>query len=101
MTDPNTLGAGWYIKEASVSGTPIVLIATYPEADFQVSLVRAYVQDGNVINYIVNDVTLADLTETGVKGTNVVQPDYVILVVSFISQQGFVDYQFQAKSPKK
>ena len=101
MTDPGTLGLGWYIKEVSVSGTPMTLIGTYPEADFQVSLVRAYVQGGNVINYIVNDVTLADLTETGVKGTNVVQPDYVILVVSFISQQGFVDYQFQAKSPKK
>lgn len=76
----------------------MTLIPVYPEADFQVSVVRVYVGSG-VINYIVNDITLEDASETGNKGANVVKPNYVILVVSSISLKGFVDYQFRARIP--
>jgi len=77
------------------------LTPVYPEADFQVSLVRVYMQGGKIVNYLVNDVTLQDLSETGDIGTNVVQPNYAILVVSHITPKGSVDYQFQARTPKK
>jgi len=99
MTDPGTLGAGWYIQDAKVSGASLTLTAVYPEADFQVSVVRVYMQGGALVNYLVNDVTLEDATETGNKGANVVQPNYVILVVSPVMPLGFADYQFRARIP--
>ena len=99
MTDSATLGQGWWIQSAKLSGAQLTLTTGKAplEADFQLSVVRAYVQNGQVINYIVNDVTLADLTETGVKGANLVQPNYVILVASSITRMGVDDYQFQVK----
>jgi hypothetical protein len=47
----------------------------------------------------VNDVELEDVSETGTKGAYVVEPNYIILVVSYVSQKGWVDYQFKAVSP--
>jgi len=98
MTDWATLGAGWYISEAKVSGTTITLTPIYPEADFMVSVVRVYVEDG-VIKYIVNDVKLEDLSEIGTKGAYILEPNYVILIVSSVSQKGWVDYKFKATPP--
>jgi immune inhibitor A len=98
MTDWATLGAGWYISSASVSGTPLTLTPVYPEADFQVTVIRVYSENG-VIKYLVNDVELEDVSETGTKGAYVVEPNYIILVVSYVSQKGWVDYQFKAVSP--
>lgn len=95
MTDPNTLGAGWYISDAQASGTPLTLTPVYPLAEFQVSLVRHYVS-GSEPEYIVNDIDL-ETGNTGTKGANVLQPDYVILVVSSLSM-GLVDYAFEAKT---
>ncbi len=95
MTDPNTLGAGWYISDAQVSGTSLTLTPLYPLAEFQVSLVRHYLS-GSGPEYIVNDIDL-ETGNTGAKGVNVLQPDYVILVVSSLST-GLVDYAFEAKT---
>jgi hypothetical protein len=101
MTDSAALGAGWWIQTAAVSGTQLTLTTGKAplEADFQVSVVRTYVQDGSIVNYLVNDVILDDASETGNKGADMVEPNYVILVVSSITLKGFVDYQFQARIP--
>jgi hypothetical protein len=101
MTDSATLGAGWWIQSATIDGTELTLApagAALP-ADFQVSTVRVYVQNGNIINYIVNDMTLIEPKNSGSKGSNVVDPNYIVLVVSCVSRKGFVDYQFKAQSP--
>lgn len=98
MTDWATLGAGWYISEAKVSGVSLTLTPAYPEADFQVTVVRVYVNDG-IVNYLVNDVTLEDMFETGSKGANMLEPNYVILVVSFVGKRGWVDYKFAVRIP--
>lgn len=95
MTDPATLGAGWYISDAKVSDTTLTLTPVYPAAQFQVSLVRAYVS-GSMPSYIVNDIDL-ETGNMGTKGANVLQPNYVILVVSSIST-GLVDYEFEVKN---
>jgi hypothetical protein len=100
MTDSATLGAGWWIQSAKTSGAAMTLApASAPlPAYFQVSVVRVYVQNGIITNYIVNDVDLSTPTNTGTKGySNVVRPDYVILVVSSVGRKGFVDYAFSAE----
>jgi hypothetical protein len=95
MTDTSTLGAGWYIKEAKVSGVAITPNAVYPPANFQVTAVRVYVENGVITNYIVNDIDL--LTgNTGIKGANIKKPNYIILAVSVINTMGAVDYTFWA-----
>lgn len=99
MTDPATLGPGWYIQDAQVSGASMTLTPAYPGADFQVSIVRVYTENGQIVNYLVNDVTLNTTTETGNKGTYVLEPDYIILVVSYVTPFGSVDYQFKAQTP--
>jgi len=99
MTDSSVLGTGWWIQSATVSGTQLALTTGKAPlaADFQVSVVRAYVQDGAVVNYLVNDMEIDSASETGTKGANVLAPNYVILVVSSVSRQGFVDYQFEVE----
>jgi len=99
MTDWATLWDGWYINEAIVSGEPVTLTPVYPEADFQVSLVRVYVKHDVVKKYLVNDIELEDETETGTKGAHVNAPDYVILVVSYVGQKGLADYAFWVNTP--
>lgn len=64
---------------------------------WHVTVVRAHVEDSVVVNYLVNDMELEDATETGIKGALVLDPDYVILVVSYVGQTGTVDYEFQVK----
>jgi len=101
MTDTSTLGDGWYIQSAKVSDTQLTLTTGITlEADFQVSVVRVFVNDkGDIVDYLVNDMTLEEASETGTKGTYAVYPYYAILVVSCVSRRGFVDYQFQAVVP--
>jgi len=101
MTDWATLYEGWYISEASVSGTPLELAPIYPEADFQVTVVYAFVTHGCTI-YLPADMYLKDETETGF-ALAFTDSIHVILVVSPIQHQGFVDYAFKAtplKIPK-
>lgn len=102
MTDSSTLGAGWWIQSADVGGMGLTLsTGKVPlDANFEVSVVRVWVQDGVIYKYIVNDMELNHTTETGVKGTgaNVLDPNYVILIVSTVSRTGVVDYKFQAKT---
>jgi len=76
----------------------MTLTPAYPGADFQVSVVRVYTENGQIVNYLVNDVVLDTMTETGNKGVNVLEPDYIILVVSYVTPFGLVDYQFRAKT---
>jgi hypothetical protein len=97
MTDSATLGQGWWINSAKVSGTDLTLTTGKAplEADFQVSLVRVYVQDGVIVKYLVADT----LTEEPSEGANIRAPNYVILVVSAISRKGVVDYQFRVRVP--
>jgi hypothetical protein len=95
MTDWATLYEGWYIASASVSGTQLTLTPVYPEADFQVTVVYAYIIDGKTL-YIPCDMWLCDKTETGITLALTQKPNYVILVVSPITQKGIVDYAFNA-----
>lgn len=92
MTDWAVTFEGWYIKEASVSGTPLELTPTPLEVDFQVTLVYV-VEFRGKIYYIPMDMDLDDETETGIAlaYTNSI---YVILIVSPTMQKGFVDYGF-------
>jgi len=95
MTDWATLYEGWYIQSASVSGTQLTLTPVYPEADFQVTVVYAYIIDGKTL-YIPFDMWLCDKTETGIELAYAKKPNYVILVVSPTMHKGWVDYQFKA-----
>ena len=103
MTDWAFLYEGWYISEARVSGTPIDLSAHVPpppdwEADFMVSAVYTFEIDGDTI-YVPVDFWLDDETEIGIYG-GVKKPQYsTILIVTSISEEGFVDYTFSAKKP--
>jgi len=97
MTDSSTLGQGWWIQSAKLSGTDLTLTTDKAplEAHFQVSLVRVYVENGVIVNYLVADT----LTEEPSEGVNIRAPNYVILVVSAISRKGFFDYQFRVRIP--
>jgi len=95
MTDWATLYEGWYIASASVSGVELTLIPVYPEADFQVTVVAAYIIDGKTL-YIPYDMWLWDETETGVTFSLTKKPHYTILVVSPTMEKGWIDYQFKA-----
>ena len=101
MTDSATLGEGWWIQSAKVGGTDLTLTTGKAplEADFQVSVVQVYVENGVIVKYIVNDMELEDASETGTKGANILAPNYVILVASSIGRKGVVDYAFQVKTP--
>ncbi len=99
MTDAAVLYEGWYISSASVSSTPLELAPIYPEADFQVTVVYAFEIDGCTI-YMPLDMWLKDETETGLAAAFAKGPIYVILVVSPIQHQGFVDYSFKATTLK-
>jgi len=96
MTDSSVLGAGWWIQSAKVSDAQLTLTTGKAplEADFQVSLIRVYVENGVIVKYLVADT----LTEEPSEGANIVAPNYVILVVSSVTRKGFVDYTFWAKS---
>jgi hypothetical protein len=94
MTDWATLYEGWYISSASVSDKELTLTPVYPEADFQVTIVYAFVIKGCTI-YLPADMYLKDETETGF-ALAYTDSIHVILVVSPIQHQGFVDYAFKA-----
>jgi len=94
MTDWGTQYEGWYIQSASVSGTTLTLTPVYPEADFQVTVVYAFVIKGCTI-YLPADMYVKDETETGF-ALAYTDSIHVILVVSPIQHQGFVDYAFKA-----
>jgi len=97
MTDSLTTGAGWYINDAKVSGTSLTLTPVPLPTAFQVSVVRvAITPNGEIADYIVNDVDL-DASWAGTKGARVLDPNYVILVVSSVGRTGSVDYTFEAK----
>jgi hypothetical protein len=101
MTDQYTNWPGWYIESASVSSTPLELTPIYPEADFMVTAVYAFVM-GKCTIYIPVDMWLSDKTEVGTT-FGLEKPSYTILIVSSKSQHGFVDYAFKAtplKIPK-
>ncbi|MEM1540850.1 MAG: immune inhibitor A [Candidatus Bathyarchaeia archaeon] len=96
MTDWATLYEGWYIASASVSGVELTLTPVYPEADFQVTIVYAYIIDGMTL-YIPFDMWLCDKTETGVDISPTKKPNYTILVISPTMRKGWVDYKFKAE----
>jgi len=97
MTDSTVLGQGWWIQGAKVSDAPLALTTGKAPlaARFQVSLVRVFVENGVIVKYLVADTLTYEPTE----GANIQKPNYVILVVSSVSRQGFVDYKFWAQSP--
>jgi immune inhibitor A len=106
MTDWATLGAGWYIQSAKVSGSALTLIPAYPPAKFQVTAVKEVTtQDGTFVKYLVNDMDLETPSNTGTMGFHIciLEPEQhkwrVTLVVSVINHKGLTDYTFQAKSP--
>jgi hypothetical protein len=96
MTDWATTYEGWYISEATVSGTPIDLAPFAPdwEADFMVTAVYAFVICGHTI-YMPVDMWLCDKTEFGMT-FGAKKPSYTVLIVSSKSEQGWVDYKFKA-----
>jgi hypothetical protein len=102
MTDWATTYEGWWINSATVSGTELTLaplVPIPPEADFQVTIVQAFVIDGKTL-YIPFDMWLKDTTETGISVGYAQKPNYAILVVTPITQKGLVDYEFQATTLK-
>ncbi len=99
MTDWAFTYEGWYISEARVGGIPIELSAYTPpppdwEADFMVTAVYAFVTHKCTV-YLPVDIWLCDETEWGIT-IGVPKPSYTILIVSSISEEGFVDYEFSA-----
>jgi len=96
MTDWATLYEGWYIQSASVSGTPLTLTPVYPEADFQVTVIYAYIIDGMTL-YVPFDMWLCDKTEIGMSLAYTKKPNYVILAISPTMRKGWVDYKFKAE----
>jgi immune inhibitor A len=94
MTDWFTTYEGWYISDASVSGEALTLTPVYPEADFKVTAIHAFVM-GKCIIYIPVDMWLCDETEWGMT-LGLKKPSYTILIVSNLSEKGFVDYEFKA-----
>jgi hypothetical protein len=98
VTDWATTEEGWWINSTTVSGTELTLAPLPPippEADFQVTVVYAYIIDGKTL-YIPFDMWLCDKTETGIELAYAKKPNYVILVVSPTMHKGWVDYQFKA-----
>ncbi len=94
MTDWYTTWPGWYISDASVSGTELDLDVIYPEAEFMVSVVYKYKCRGNYY-YYVKDMHLCDESNFGIKFVPVSKPASIILVVSPIMPNGFTDYSFK------
>jgi len=94
MTDWAALNEGWYINEATVSDIPLTLTPVYPEADFSVTVVHAYVNE----RIHISDMPLHDETEEG-NTPPLREPSYVILIVSPITTKGFVDYTFDSFVP--
>ena len=94
MTDWATLYEGWYIKSASVSGTPLELTAAYPEADFKVTVIYAFECHGRTF-YLPADMWLNDETEEGFAFGYAKGPVYILLAISPTIEKGFVDYQFK------
>jgi hypothetical protein len=96
MTDSSTLGQGWWIQSAKVSGTQLTLTTGMDplEADFQVTAVYAFVICGHTI-YMPADMWLCDKTEFGMT-FGAKKPSYTVLIVSSVTRKGFVDYRFKA-----
>jgi hypothetical protein len=86
---------GWYIASASVSGVELTLTPVYPEADFQVTVIYAYIIDGKTL-YIPYDMWLCDKTEIGMSLAYAKKPNYVILAISPTMRKGWVDYKLRA-----
>jgi immune inhibitor A len=95
MTDWAVLGKGWFIKSASINGVPLTLTPVYPKADFQVTLVYAYIYHRQTF-YFPIDMWLNAKTETGFGIAFLDKPSYVIMVVSPTMLHGWVDYRFRA-----
>jgi immune inhibitor A len=95
MTDWATLYEGWFIQSASIDGVPLTLTPVYPKADFQVTMVYAFVTHRQTI-YVPFDMRLNDKTETGFDVAFANKPSYIILVVSPTMLRGWVDYGFKA-----
>jgi hypothetical protein len=100
MTDSATLGEGWWIQSAEVSGTPLTLSTGKAplDANFQVTVIQALVICGRTL-YMPFDMWLWHKTEIGMAFGYAQKPSYIILVVSSVSRQGFVDYAFKALPP--
>lgn len=95
VTDWATLYEGWYISEASISGTALDLMPVYPEADFQVSLVYYMKFSGEYYPIFVWDLSLDSATEEGTTWVFPPHRGYVVLVVSAIHDAGLADYSFE------
>ncbi len=96
MTDWSTTNDGWFIKEGSVSGTPITLVYDIVEARFMVSVVQVIETWKHTI-YIPWDMRVNDLTNEGSSLLFNYWNFKVILVVSPIMEAGFTDYSIKAQ----
>ncbi|MCP4762994.1 MAG: hypothetical protein GY870_14545 [archaeon] len=96
MTDWGTEYEGWYINSASVSGTSIELEKVLPEADFMVTVIEVRNTRWGVW-YRIDDMEIDDEDETGCDLNYLKDPDYLIVVVSSISDLGTVDYRLKTK----
>jgi hypothetical protein len=98
MTDSAVLWNGWWIQSAKVSGTELTLTTGKApiEADFQVTIIQAFVICGKTL-YVPYGMWLCDKNEKGMSMGYANSPNYLILVVSSVTRQGFVDYTFEAK----
>jgi hypothetical protein len=94
MTDWGYTDKGWYIYDASVSGAPIALEDVPKEADFIVTLITT-----NGADYEVIDLSLSDMSETGVRFDDIASDEDLILVISPTNEYGTVDYKFRNMLP--
>jgi len=105
MTDWAVAYPGWYIDnimipeigffdnvEAGMNGW----IVEYPETDFTVTVIYAFVRGSSVIYQVVVDMRVKSATEEGHIIQPLRKPSYVIVIVSYTGLEGFVDYTFWA-----
>jgi hypothetical protein len=88
---------GWWIRSATVCGTPLSLMPAVfpPAASFHVSVIQAVVT-GSTTSYSPYDMMLTDPANKGMTVASACPPDYVILIVTPTATEGLSDYKFQA-----
>jgi hypothetical protein len=62
-----------------------------------VTVIQAYVEKKGEIKYIINDMNLSTPALTGTQGVFILEPNYVILAISYIGSAGWSDYNFSVQ----
>jgi len=104
MTDWAVQYPGWWVDNIKINeeiiddaDTTVIFYTPLPEVDFMVTLIGVEIDNGMPKYKLVEDVTLDDLTESGMMALNhFIEKGYVLLIIS--PNQGPADYLFEVKS---